>query len=237
MRRTVPTFLVFLVCVAFFSGCVKPAAPAKPARPPAIVHEVRYSGETLAIISGWYTGEPKNWKELASFNEGINPNKIQIGDQIEIPRYLLKRENPFSKEYIKKFSKSAKPVDGGAVSKPTTPETSDDGSVAPPSVENTSGDTSGGAPNGEVAVPPSEDGSEGDSSSSQPSEVGAGDAGSAALPEGDTGGAQAGQQPQGNGETDREALREKTRFELLEEILKGEEKAGGEAAPGAGSPQ
>ena len=35
-----------------------------------LVHKVRYPGESVSIIAGWYTGEIDNWKVLAEVNPG-----------------------------------------------------------------------------------------------------------------------------------------------------------------------
>lgn len=228
MLRSLYSILITVIVAALLAGCApRSKGPAVPPRPPSIVHEVRYPGETLAIIAGWYTGNPKNWQEIASFNEGINPNKIRIGDQIEIQRYLLKRENPFSKDYVRKFSRptgtsssegemaGGVKTDGGAPSPEVSGSTSSasstesgDGSVSPAE--------DGSAEDG---APPVVDNADGASSSSAaPSGDGSGESASSAASE------------------DRESLREKTRFELLEEILKGDEKAAEGAAPSAEAP-
>jgi len=62
-----------------------------------LVHTVKYPGETLALIAEWYTGSMANWREIAKFNPGLNPNLIRLGDQIKIPSHLVKRTDPLPK--------------------------------------------------------------------------------------------------------------------------------------------
>jgi len=72
-------------------------------------HTVRWSGETVSIIAGWYTGDIENWKALAQANPNINPNRIFEGNRILIPESLLKTREPMPKEFVDGFySKSKK---------------------------------------------------------------------------------------------------------------------------------
>ena len=52
-------------------------------------HKVRYSGETLSIISKWYTGDIESWHALSKVNPQLDPNHIKIGTIIQIPEKLL----------------------------------------------------------------------------------------------------------------------------------------------------
>ena len=71
---------------------VQGPAPATPESP--YVHVVRWRGETLSSIAAWYTGSWKNWQALARANPEIDPNRIEIGDQVRIPEALLKTRKP-----------------------------------------------------------------------------------------------------------------------------------------------
>lgn len=64
------------------------------------LHAVRWQGETLAYISKWYTGQFKNWKVLAKANPALNPNRIYKGNQIVIPKGVLKTRKPLPKNFI-----------------------------------------------------------------------------------------------------------------------------------------
>jgi len=73
-----------------------------------IAHTVKWSGETLSIISLWYTGDPENWKAIAQTNPNLNPNRIYVGNEILIPAALLKTQNSLPKEYVDRFYSKAK---------------------------------------------------------------------------------------------------------------------------------
>jgi hypothetical protein len=70
---------------------------------PMLKHKVRYPGESVSIIAGWYTGEIENWKILAEVNPDINPNVIHEGMVINIPESLLKTREPMTREYVDGF--------------------------------------------------------------------------------------------------------------------------------------
>jgi hypothetical protein len=81
-------------------------APVKPKPGPEtvyFVHTVKWRGESVSIIAGWYTGDIQNWKVLKEHNPDINPNRIFEGNKIRIPEYLMKTKAPMSKEYVDGF--------------------------------------------------------------------------------------------------------------------------------------
>jgi hypothetical protein len=53
-------------------------------------HTVRWRGESLSLIAKWYTGHFENWKALARANPNLNPNRIIVGDVIDIPQEMMK---------------------------------------------------------------------------------------------------------------------------------------------------
>lgn len=65
-----------------------------------VVHYVTYPGETLSIISRWYTETRDNAGRLARINELKNPDRLALGDQIVIPAYLVKNKHRLSREAI-----------------------------------------------------------------------------------------------------------------------------------------
>ncbi len=96
-------------------------APAQPEAPPPpqvkaepkprethIAHTVKWSGETLSIISLWYTGNQGNWKVIARTNANLDPNRIYVGNEILIPVGLLKTQNSLPKEFVDRFYSKAK---------------------------------------------------------------------------------------------------------------------------------
>ena len=58
------------------------------------VHTAKWSGETLADVAKWYTGELKNQEQLADLNPYVNPDKITVGSEVRIPVSLLKTREP-----------------------------------------------------------------------------------------------------------------------------------------------
>jgi len=79
-------------------------APSKPSPEVAyFVHTVRFKGESVSIIAGWYTGDIQNWKVLAEHNPDINPNRIFEGNKIRIPESMMKTKAPMPKEFVDGF--------------------------------------------------------------------------------------------------------------------------------------
>lgn len=64
------------------------------------VHYVTYSGETLSMIARWYTNERANASKLARINKLNNPNKLDIGDTVIIPSYLLKNKKRLTEQAV-----------------------------------------------------------------------------------------------------------------------------------------
>ena len=85
---------------------VKPTPEPRPPEPETVtepvpyVHTVRRSGETLMVISRWYTGSADNWKRLVEANNGINPRRIKVGDKILIPEALMKTQRPMPADFM-----------------------------------------------------------------------------------------------------------------------------------------
>jgi hypothetical protein len=103
----------------FCSGCTlvgtkKTEAVFKPAntvnRPP-YVHTVKYPGETLPIISKWYTGDESNWEAIAKANPYMDYEKMPEGARVFIPENLLKITDPLSEEFIAASIQKDKPAE------------------------------------------------------------------------------------------------------------------------------
>ena len=75
------------------------------------VHRVKWDGETLSIISGWYTGDIENWRALAKANPKLNPSRIYVGDKIRIPETLMKTRKRMPLEYLEGFLPKPKKVE------------------------------------------------------------------------------------------------------------------------------
>jgi len=90
---------------------------------PMLVHKVRFPGESVSIIAGWYTGEIDNWKILAEVNPNLNPNVISEGMKINVPESMLKTREPMPREYVDSFYPKArsKPKGSGSRGQPPPP--------------------------------------------------------------------------------------------------------------------
>jgi len=85
-----------------------PAPPAEgeaPAKKTYFTHTVRFGGETVSIIAGWYTGDIENWKALVEANSNIDPKRVLVGNKILIPEDLLKTREPMPQEFVDSFYK------------------------------------------------------------------------------------------------------------------------------------
>lgn len=112
VRHAAAGWLFFIAACLGAGGCVQqqaqPAPQDRVSEPTAAdyYHTVRYSGETLGIISGWYSGTSKNWERIAAANPGLRPERINIGQQILIPADILMRQEPLEESYVRKFYSS-----------------------------------------------------------------------------------------------------------------------------------
>ncbi len=90
-----------------------PTPPAKidvkaPVKKTYFTHTIRFSGETVSIIAGWYTGDIENWKVLAEANPQIDPKRVFVGNKILIPEDMLKTRELMPKEFVDGFYKPKK---------------------------------------------------------------------------------------------------------------------------------
>lgn len=198
---------IVLTCLFFFVGCSgmdnsKKAPPA----PTYFQHTVKYTGETLAAISEWYTGQVSNWKLIANANPSLKPERIKIGSIVNIPTNLVKKTKPFPKPTVK-----SKP-------KVEVQENQEYPSVNPAEQSDSNTADSDEASKSEEA-PQADQPTETSPETSSPTSEVATDSPAAATE----------QVNQVNDEAEREKLREKTRLELLNDVLSSEQPAAAEA--------
>jgi len=115
---------VALVVLGFFFGA---CSPQKHTPPPMYTHTVSVPGETLGLISDWYTGSAQNWRAIAAQNPGLNPNRLRMGDQVYIPESMTRRTDPLTRKYVE--SATRKGVGAGDTFAKTTTTTSTDTSA------------------------------------------------------------------------------------------------------------
>ncbi len=78
---------------------------ASPPPEPTVIHVVRFPGETLGVISAWYTGTPNRWNEIQSANANLDVRKIRIGQSILVPARLVKNRVPLTAEAIARIER------------------------------------------------------------------------------------------------------------------------------------
>jgi len=72
-----------------------------------VVHYVTFPGETLSMISRWYTADRTNAGRLARINNLANPNLLQVGDTIVIPSYLVKNRTRLQESDVAELLKES----------------------------------------------------------------------------------------------------------------------------------
>ena len=136
MRKAIICLLSVVFVSAFVAGCGPKGAGRDPnmydgqdrVRTGYLEHTVKYPGETLSIIAGWYTGRTDNWRRIVDANPGLKPEKIRLGQLIMVPMEIVVQEQPLTADAVRKF-RPASPRSGKEQPKDTT--TSDGGSQPP----------------------------------------------------------------------------------------------------------
>ena len=71
-----------------------------PERADYFEHQIKWTGETLSLIARWYTGRYGNWKAIAQANPGLDPNRIAVGDTINIPPEMMGTKKPLPRKVV-----------------------------------------------------------------------------------------------------------------------------------------
>ncbi|NLD36998.1 MAG: hypothetical protein GX654_09020 [Desulfatiglans sp.] len=119
MRKSALLLLLSGVILLFCSGCNLTGAkktevvykPADTVKSPPYVHTVKYPGETLRIISKWYTEDENNWEAIAKANPYMDYEKMPDGARVFIPENLLKTTAPLSEGFISDSIQKSIPVE------------------------------------------------------------------------------------------------------------------------------
>ena len=86
-----------------------PASPAAPVTQEGqtqvtyYIHTVKWHGETLSIIAGWYTDDVQNWKILTEANPDIDPKVVVVGQKINIPENIMTTRSPMTKAHVDSY--------------------------------------------------------------------------------------------------------------------------------------
>lgn len=111
MRRAILAVVLSAGLSSGLTACVEKAPPKiEPVEVKAPVvadyeHHVGV-GESLAQISNWYTGSPKNVAAIRAANPGLNPRRLKRGQTVIIPGPLVTRREPLPKNFGKAPAKS-----------------------------------------------------------------------------------------------------------------------------------
>ncbi len=119
LRKLTITFIL-LVSLGQLVSCntarrqVKPIEPVRQ-EPAYLDHVVKYQGETLAVISAWYTGKGANWRAIQDANPGLRPEAIRLGQVIRIPQTLVVEQRPLPREKVRTVSvrRTGSPMEPG----------------------------------------------------------------------------------------------------------------------------
>jgi len=109
--RSISRFALFIPLVACslfsLSSCTpsnsQPAPTSDKTEEEYIYHRIKYSGETVAVISAWYTKSSKNWPEIVDANPKMIPSRLRIGDLVRIPKRLVKRFSSLPADFVSSF--------------------------------------------------------------------------------------------------------------------------------------
>jgi hypothetical protein len=103
MKRQSLQRSVFTVLLLVLLGSCSIKAPVVDTPPEGVFHVVTHRGETLGIVSAWFTGKSGNWREIQQANPELNPDRIDIGDTVFIPKSLLVREDDLPLDFVRKY--------------------------------------------------------------------------------------------------------------------------------------
>ena len=102
-------FAMLWSCASSSKGASKPdktvSTPDKTIATPLTyyIHTVKWPGETLSIIAGWYTDDVQNWTILAEANPDIDPKVVVVGQKINIPENIMTTRSPMTKAHVDSY--------------------------------------------------------------------------------------------------------------------------------------
>jgi len=85
------------------SSAGQPSTPQTQTTTGYYIHTVKWSGESVSIIAGWYLGDIHKWEILRDCNPDMDPNVVVIGQKIRIPESLMTTRTPMTKAHVDKF--------------------------------------------------------------------------------------------------------------------------------------
>ncbi|NLF25794.1 MAG: LysM peptidoglycan-binding domain-containing protein [Deltaproteobacteria bacterium] len=88
------TRILISLLVTLLVGACAPTHTSRRERQEYFTHTVGRHGENLGSIARWYTGSSSNWEFLLRHNPGLDPQRIQTGDVVRIPKAWLITTKP-----------------------------------------------------------------------------------------------------------------------------------------------
>ncbi len=68
-----------------------------------LTHIVQFHGETISMITRWYTNEVSNAAKIARLNSMKNADQLSIGDKIIIPSYMVKKRDSLTQDAVNQY--------------------------------------------------------------------------------------------------------------------------------------
>jgi hypothetical protein len=112
------------------TAAIQPPSQEQAPPPVEFINHKVFAGETMATISKWYSGDTALWPEIAKYNPGLSPFKLNAGEVVMVPLYLatVHAEQPEQSTVAAPAKPAKKPVKGGghpaAASPPPAPPSS-----------------------------------------------------------------------------------------------------------------
>lgn len=98
-----------------------------------ILHPVRFPGESLSMISSWYTGDQANWERIADYNARYVEGVLHQGETVRIPLALVVRNVILPESYVREFN--AQIAEPGATKQTPLPTEVDASTETPEATE------------------------------------------------------------------------------------------------------
>lgn len=87
---------------------VEPALKVPPPHKKDVIHQIQYKGETLALVSQWYTGSINNWKKIMEYNGLTSETSLRLGETIKVPADLVINREPMPLSEVKPHKPASK---------------------------------------------------------------------------------------------------------------------------------
>lgn len=109
VRGSILSALAAVICsgCCMLGGSSSSAPERELQRSSYLEHRVKYPGETLGLISKWYTGNLANWQVITRHNPQLEVNRMQLGSTVLIPSDLVVNNSPLPKRALRQSPNGA----------------------------------------------------------------------------------------------------------------------------------